>query len=55
MTRQIVVTLLDRDVTSNRANPPPLPRNMGVMVINPTTLTAGSALAARGSGYSHDR
>lgn len=54
MTRQIVVTLLDRDVTSNRANPPPLPRNMGV-IVNPTTLTAGSALAARGSGYSHDR
>lgn len=54
VTRQIIVTPLGREVTSNRANPPPLPRNLGVMV-NPATLTAGSALAARGSGYSHDR
>lgn len=54
VTRQIIVAPLGHDVTSNRANPPPLPRNMGVMV-NPATLTAGSVLAARGSGYSHDR
>lgn len=54
VTRQIIVAPLGRDVTSNRANPPPLPRNIGVMV-HPATLTAGSALAARGSGYSHDR
>ncbi len=54
VTRQIIVAPLGRDVTSNRANPPLLPRNIGVMV-HPATLTAGSALAARGSGYSHDR
>ncbi|WP_322490202.1 hypothetical protein [Chloroflexus sp.] len=54
VTRQIIVTPLGREVMSNRLNLPPLPRNLGVMV-NPATLTAGSTLAARGSGYSHDR
>ncbi|MCS6887523.1 MAG: hypothetical protein NZQ09_04875 [Chloroflexus sp.] len=54
VTRQIIVTPLGRDVMNHRPNPPPLPRNIGVMV-NPTTLTAGSALTARGSGYSNDR
>ncbi|WP_298815642.1 hypothetical protein [Chloroflexus sp.] len=50
VTQQIIITPLGRDVVSNRANPPPLPRNNGVF-LNSETVTAGGAITARANGY----
>lgn len=54
VTRQIIITPLGRAVTNNRPNPPPLPRNNGV-ILSSTTIPAGSAITARGNGYTGDR
>ncbi len=50
----ITIAPLGYEVTLNRPNPPPLPRNNGVQVSN-TTVNASGIISARGSGYNEDR
>ncbi len=52
-TGQIIVTPLGREVMDHRPDPPPLPRNSGVL-LSATAIAPGSVIGARASGFTND-